>query len=107
MKDKTRKKMSATRTTFKDLEEHLEELNAEVDCLIADNEDVFLIKANTSLANSVCAKMDSLALKDTNEERKKFLENSSKQHQLFRSAFEERVSVLSSVFPTLSLPHVH
>ena len=37
--------------------------------------------------------MECLALKETNEERKKFLESALKQHHVFRSAFEERVSV--------------
>ena len=69
VKDKTRKKMSAKGKTFEDLEEHLGELYAKVDCLIADNEDVFLIKANISSANSVCAEIERLALKETNEER--------------------------------------
>ena len=36
--------------------------------------------------------MECLALKETNEERKKFLESALKHHA-FRSAFEERVSV--------------
>ena len=88
--------MSATGKTFEDLEEHFEELYAKVDCLIADNEDVFLIKANISSANSVCAEMENLALKETNEERKKFLENALKQHHAYRSAFEERASVYLS-----------
>ena len=67
--------MSATGKTFEDLEERLEELYAKVDCLIAYNEDVFLIKANISSVNSVCAEMERLALKETNEKRKtnKFL----------------------------------
>ena len=68
------------------IEEHLEELYAKVDCSIADNEDIFLIKANISSANSVCAKMERLALKETNEKRKKFLENTLKQHHTYRSA---------------------
>ena len=69
--------MSATGKTFDNLEERLEELYAKVDCLIADNEDIFLIKANISSANSVCAEMERLALKETNKERKKFVENAS------------------------------
>ena len=97
MKDKTtRKKMSATGKTFEDLEERLEELYAKVECLIADNEDVFLINANISSANSVCAEMERLALKETNEERKKFLKNALNQHYAFRSAFDEQVSVYLS-----------
>ena len=80
--------MSATGKTFEDLEERLEEMYAKVDCLIADNEGV--------PANSVCAEMERLALKETIEERKKFLENALKQHHAFRSAFEERVSVYLS-----------
>ena len=83
--------MSATGKTFEDLEEHLEELYAKVDCSIADNEDIFSIKANISSANSVCAKMEHLALKETNEKRKKFLENTLKQHHAYRSVFEEQV----------------
>ena len=55
--------MSAKGKTFEDLEKRLEELYAKVDCLIADNEDVFLIKANISSANSVFAEMGRLALK--------------------------------------------
>ena len=63
MKDKTtRKKMSATGKTFEDLKKRLEERYAEFDCLVADNEDVFLIKANMSTDNSVCAEMELLAL---------------------------------------------
>ena len=85
--------MSAKGKTFEDLEERLEELYAKVDCLTDDNEDLCLIKANISSANSFCAKLKLLALKETNEERKKFLEDALKQHQAFRSAFEERDSI--------------
>ena len=62
--------MSATEKTFEDLEERLEELYAKVDCLIVDNEEIFLIKANISSANNVCAEMECLALKELNEEMK-------------------------------------
>ena len=55
--------MSAPKKTF---EERFEELYAKVDYLIADNEDVCLIKANILSANSVWAKMKRLALKETN-----------------------------------------
>ena len=62
--------MSATRKTFEDLEELFEELYAKVDCLTANNEDVFLIiKAKILSANNVCTEMERLALKETNEER--------------------------------------
>ena len=88
--------MSAKGKTFEDLEKRLKKLYTKVNCLIADNEDVFLIKANILSANSVCAKMEHLALKETNEEIKKFLENTLKQHYAFRSAFDKRVSVYYS-----------
>ena len=64
--------MSATGKTFEDLEERLEELYAKVNCLIADNEDVFLIKAYILSSISVCAEMERLALKETNEERRSY-----------------------------------
>ena len=71
MKDKTRhreRKCLLQERLLKILE-RLDDLYAKVDCLIVDNEDVFLIKANISSANSVCAEMERLALKETNEER--------------------------------------
>ena len=88
--------MLATKKNFEDIKERLEELYAKVDCLISDNEDVFLIKTNISSANSVGAEMERLALKETNKERKKFLEDALKQYHVFRSAFKERVSVYLS-----------
>ena len=88
--------MSATGKTFEDLEELLEELYAKVDCLIAYNEDVFLIKANISSVNSVCAEMKRLALKETNEKRKT---------NEFLSIYQVRCQ--KKRFPTLSPPHVH
>ena len=42
--------------TFEDLEKRLEELYAKAYCLMVDNEDVFLIKANILSANSVTPK---------------------------------------------------
>ena len=88
--------MSATGKTFEDFEEHLEELYAKVYCLISDNEDLCLIKGNISSADTVYAEMKCLALKETNEEKKKFLESAIKQHHTFRSAFEEQISVYLS-----------
>ena len=88
--------MSATGKTFEDPEERFEKLYAKVDCLIADNEDVFLIKVNISSANSVCCEMECLALKETNEERKKFLEDALKQHYIFKPAFKDRTFVYHS-----------
>ena len=44
--------MSITGKTFEDFEERLEELYAKVNCLIADNKDVFLIKANIFSVNT-------------------------------------------------------
>ena len=60
---------------FKDLEEHLEDLYAKIDYLIANNEDVLS-------ANNVWSERDGFAFKETNKEQKKSLKNALKQ-QIF------------------------
>ena len=84
--------MSRAGKKFEDLEERLEELYAKIDCLMADNMEVSLIKAKIASANSVCAEMERIALHEVEEERRKFLLGSVKQHHVYRASFDERVS---------------
>ena len=77
---------------FEALQERLGELYAKVDCLMADKKDVSLIKARISSANSVCAEMERIVLREVGKERKAYLSELLKRHHEYRVLFEERVA---------------
>ena len=93
---------------FEEAEERLEELYAMCDCLMADNAESSLIKANISLMNNVFAEMEKFVIKDS----KQLLQTRLKKHYEFRCKFDERIAnyfqgklTEKEVASALSVPH--
>ena len=77
---------------FEEAEERLEELYAKCDCLMPDNAESSLIKANIYLMNNVFAEMERFVIREISEDSKQLLQTRLKKHYEFRCKFDERIA---------------